>query len=196
MVMSLVVGMWSLTACLKAIVTRDSTWQASWEAQWTHSIWQLAPFVLCVYSAGTAIGLVGLVSLVAQNIHNLEIRNITILFGALVVSGGIICFLFFFFPELPPTTRPKDFGRRPSAELAAVLSVRTLPLSLPAAVLVLSALYSDWILGALAQDLVGSPDGDTAILYWVSSKPHEGGARPLISQQIYFAAKRLPLLLS
>jgi hypothetical protein len=139
MVMSLVVGMWSLTACLKAIVARGYGKHASWEAQWTHSIWQLAPFVLCVYSAGTVIGLVGLVSIVAQNIHDAAIRNITILFGALAASGGIFCFLFFFFPQLPPTVRSKDFGRRPSAELPTVLSVRTLPLSLPAAVLVLSA---------------------------------------------------------
>src|SRR5436309_1342658 len=86
-------------------------------------------------------GGIGFLSLVAQNIDNPEIRNITILFGALVAFSSFVCFLYFFFPSLAPTILPEEFGRRPSAELAAVLSVRTLPLSLPAAVLVLSALY-------------------------------------------------------
>jgi cytochrome c biogenesis protein CcdA len=179
-----------------AVEYRDETPRATWDSQGRHGIWSLAPHVLCVYGVGTVIGLVGLLSLVAQNIHDPTIRNITIIFGALTAFAGIICFLFFYFPHLPPTIKPKDFKRRPSAESAAILSVVTLPASLPAAMLVLAALYSDWILGALARDLVGVPSGDTAILSWVSSNPMKARPVDLNSQQIYFGAKRLPLLLS
>jgi len=42
---------------------------------------------------------------------------------------------------------------------------------------VLAALYSDWILGAIAGNLVGLPSGDVTLLYWG-----------------YIVAKRLPFL--
>jgi hypothetical protein len=35
--------------------------------------------------------------------------------------------------------------------------------------LILGAFYSDWVLGALAGNLVGVPSGDNAYLYWVSN---------------------------
>lgn len=41
----------------------------------------------------------------------------------------------------------------------------------------LFAFYSDWVLAALAEDIVGRPTRDNAVYYW-----------------LYFAAKRLPML--
>jgi hypothetical protein len=35
--------------------------------------------------------------------------------------------------------------------------------------LILAAFYSDWVLGALARNLVGVPSGDNAYLYWISN---------------------------
>jgi hypothetical protein len=42
---------------------------------------------------------------------------------------------------------------------------------------VISALYSDWVLGAIARNLAGFLSGDVSVLYWS-----------------YFVAKRLPFL--
>jgi hypothetical protein len=42
---------------------------------------------------------------------------------------------------------------------------------------ILSALYADWVLGCIAENLVGAPSSDNAMFYWT-----------------YFFAKRLPML--
>jgi hypothetical protein len=41
---------------------------------------------------------------------------------------------------------------------------------IPFLMLILAAFYSDWVLGALAGSLVGVPSGDNAYLYWVKYK--------------------------
>jgi hypothetical protein len=45
---------------------------------------------------------------------------------------------------------------------------------IPGLMLVLGAFYFDWILAALAGNLVGMPSGNTAILYWVSTSKFRG----------------------
>lgn len=64
-----------------------------------------------------------------------------------------------------------DIGRRPSAEIAALLTVGTLPLSYLQRRSCSRHCTAAGILGALARDLVGAPSGETAILFWVRPGP-------------------------
>lgn len=57
------------------------------------------------------------------------------------------------------------------------------------------ALYTDWILAVIADNLTGEPSGDLAILYWVSSNRSKWNV-VLTPRQAYFGAKRLPMLFS
>ncbi|KAH6684778.1 hypothetical protein B0J14DRAFT_466404 [Halenospora varia] len=112
---------------------------------------------LLLYVPGVIAGLVGLLSLVSREIkHNRQVLYITIAFGS-VIFIAILLMLILDVAFL--------FGMSGFAILAAGFSGMG----------VLGAFYSDWILGAFAENLRGVPSSDNAALYWS-----------------YFIAKRLP----
>jgi hypothetical protein len=120
-----------------------------------------------LYLPGLIIGYVGLFSLVKEAWDNLVVRLITYVMwgvaGALALLLGLSC-SYCIWTEDHPEDR-----RRSRAVGASVLTVLAL-------IGITGALYSDWVLGAMAGNYSGIPSGDIAALYW-----------------IYFIAKRLPL---
>lgn len=128
----------------------------------THVGLKRAYIWLIGYYIGVITGVVGLLSVVASTIHNdPAVRTITIVFG-------VVCLL-------------------PIMALVALacldddiieVELRLWVLGGLFAYSAIAALYSDWILAAVADDnWVGTPAPDNALLYWS-----------------YFIAKRLPLL--
>ncbi|KAF4632716.1 hypothetical protein G7Y89_g5411 [Cudoniella acicularis] len=121
-----------------------------------------------LYIPGVIAGLTGLLSLVAQEITtNHQVLDITIAFGTIIATLAVIMLFVVVFL----------FGSETKKEVFLVIGttgfmVFTTTFS---AMAVLGAFYSDWILGAIAENLAGVPSSDNAPLYWS-----------------YFLAKRLP----
>ena len=88
-----------------------------------------------------------------ENIRQPEVWKITTVFGSIVAFVGVAAMLI------------KACDAESSIVGAASTSVLMV---VPGLMLVLGAFYADWILAALAGNLVGVPSGDTAVLYWVS----------------------------
>jgi hypothetical protein len=112
-----------------------------------------------LYACGIITGFTGLVSLVIQSWETHSVVLITEIFGGIagfiaVVGVLISCSIYIDGEEFSESV-----------------------LSVGGWVGILSALYCDWILGAIADNMTGAPSDDVAVLYW-----------------IYFVAKRLPLL--
>jgi len=115
-----------------------------------------------LYIPGLTTGFVGLCPLVKENWDNDVVRLVTYVFGAVVIGAGVTVTVIFL-------CRRNDEG-----------FVMAWLWGIGAALIgwgCLGAIYSDWILAAIAENLVGIPSSDNAILYWA-----------------YFAVKRLPLL--
>lgn len=126
--------------------------------------------VLCLGSLIT--GLIGLVPIVLDNWHsNPQVRLITkvMVFGLGIGSIGIflvLCWLWVWTDDYDGISGYK------SLFVSCLYSV-------PAAVAIFAffaALYSDWILGAVAHNIVGTPISDVSAVYWT-----------------YWIAKRFPL---
>lgn len=116
---------------------------------------------LLLYLPGLITGLVGLFSLVKDNWDNHAIRLITyIMWG---IPGGLslclACCVYFSVDDEKTT-----------------VGTFTLIGSVLVAIGIFGALYSDWILGAIAGNYAGLPASDNAVLYWG-----------------YFIAKKIPL---
>jgi hypothetical protein len=124
-----------------------------------------SPLWLILYAAGLIVGVAGLFSLTKENWDNQTLRLITyIMWG---VPGGIVGLI-----ALSIVCLVSDEG----ILLKTGVTFLTLLLGAIVGVGVLAALYSDWVLAAIAGNYSGVPSGDNAILYYG-----------------YFIAKRIPL---
>ncbi|KAK4222636.1 hypothetical protein QBC38DRAFT_489373 [Podospora fimiseda] len=128
-----------------------------------HRVWYWFP----LYFLGSVVGFVGIMNVVGKHIgENKEVKIITGAFGGvtLIVALFVLVSCWFF---MSGTGCCGMVGV--SFFVGAGVTVFVLS--------VLFAFYTDWVLAALAGDLVGTPSGDNAVFYWT-----------------YFAAKRLPML--
>lgn len=97
---------------------------------------------------------IGTISLVVENFSEPKVWKVTAVFGSIVVFFGVAALLI---------GACGDDSSWFGAATASIFGV------VPGFMLVLGAFYCDWILAALAGNLVGVPSGDTAVLYWVST---------------------------
>lgn len=131
------------------------------------SRWQfilLAVWKLVIYAAAAVVGLVGLISLVVENFWIPGVWKITTVFGSLILGTGLACLALWWWAD---ASGGKNGVRTHSKALLRGLGLSSLGV-VPTLMLILAAFYSDWVLGALAGNLVGVPSGDNAYLYWVS----------------------------
>ena len=115
---------------------------------------------LGLYLAGSLPGIVGLLSLVKENWSLHTVKVITYVFSSFS--------LFFLIYSVGSC-----FHGATKMETYYVIILYGFVHSVGFGVLV--AIYSDWILGAIAGNLAGEPSSDIATIYW-----------------LYFVAKRLP----
>lgn len=148
--MSATVGFWGIWASIKAIKNKGIAYKSIKEVDGEqYSVFGYNLLTLTIYFLSMTVGLVGTISLVVEHIHQPQVWKITAAFAAVIFFFGLTALII---------------GARRSAATAgtSVFGV------VSALMLVLGAFYSDWILAALAGNLVGVPSGDTAVLYWVS----------------------------
>jgi hypothetical protein len=117
---------------------------------------------VALYIPGLITGFVGLCPLVKENWDNNVVRIVTYVFGGVVIGVGVMVGVIFFC-----LWNEEGFVKAWLWGMAASMIGWTC----------LGAIYSDWILGAIAENLVGMPSSDNMVLYWS-----------------YFIVKRLPLL--
>jgi hypothetical protein len=117
---------------------------------------------LIFYACGVITGFTGLVSLVIQSWETQSVVLITEIFGGIAGFIAVICV----FVSCSMYIDGQEFSESGYSYIQTVGGW----------VGILSALYCDWILGAIADNMIGAPSSDVAVLYW-----------------IYFVAKRLPL---
>jgi hypothetical protein len=127
-----------------------------------------------VYAIGTCIGLTGLVSIVKQNSNDPRIWIPTAVMLGVAAAWIFACITLFFFLY---------------REWYMIKAAGTLAM-------IMTTLWSDWVLAAIANNLVGVPSGDNAVLFWVRVCNSAVVPRHLRASQIYFGAKRLPTFLS
>ncbi|KAH8682767.1 hypothetical protein BGZ60DRAFT_398709 [Tricladium varicosporioides] len=137
---------------------------------------------LLLYVPGVIAGLVGLLSLVSQEIkHNRQVLYITIAFGSVIFIAIVLMLIvaLCIFRDLRDTsTKEEETGKKNGKKDVALffgMSGFAIFAAGFSGMAVLGAFYSDWILGAFAENLKGVPSSDNAPLYWS-----------------YFIAKRLP----
>ncbi|KAK4194486.1 hypothetical protein QBC40DRAFT_290688 [Triangularia verruculosa] len=129
-----------------------------------HRVWYWVP----LYVLGVVVGFVGIMNIVSKHIMgNQQLRIITGVFGGVVL---LIVLVVVALSWLMMSGSGGCVGIVGVSCLAAT-GVAVFALS------VLFAFYTDWVLAALAEDLVGTPSQDNAVFYWM-----------------YFAAKRLPMV--
>jgi len=120
-----------------------------------------------LYFAGAIIGFVGVMNLVRLNFSAIrELRIITYAFSGVLLAAPILSMLVF-------------FCRRGGGG-GFINALSGLGITIFAGFVILTALialYTDWVLAALAGDWVGVPSSDNQVFYWT-----------------YFAAKRLPII--
>lgn len=122
-------------------------------------------YCLVIYIPGFVVGFIGLGRLVKQSWHNPTVGILTYIYGGLVAIVAIVAIVV------------AIYSMSSSADDGVVVAWCWGLLACLAACGFLGVLYSDWILGSIAEDLVGRPSGDNAILYWT-----------------YFVAKKISLL--
>jgi hypothetical protein len=115
-------------------------------------------FWIGIYAIGIIVGFVGLFSLVSKSWNDPRIQTFTFVWIALVaMSVPLACLIL------------NISSFRASLPLYFVASSISTGVT--------GALYSDWVVAAIASNYGGVPDGNNLVLYW-----------------IYFSAKRLQLL--
>jgi hypothetical protein len=164
--LTLTVTVAGTTSCAPYLVDL-STVTSSRETSWPSGkeVWKNLWGWLIAFIVGLIIGMVGLISLVAETWDNRSVRIITYTFlaacltavGVRIIMGCRVGW-----------NQPDGDLNRPARFAAVALAYCVLSLSL---------LYSDWILGAVAGNLARVPSSDIAWLYWA-----------------YFISERLPLL--
>lgn len=128
---------------------------------------------LLLFLAGTIVGMVGLGALLWENFrHDKTIRHLTYGFAApMVVIPGLVAAYWYTEHCCGPSN-----GRR-GLQKAYRHTFRGALAAFVAVFGFFSALYGDLVLGVIAENIMGTPTGDVAPLYW-----------------IWFVAKRFPLL--
>jgi hypothetical protein len=134
----------------------------------------LAPlWWLTLYLSGTVVGMVGLCSLLYTTFrHDKTIRHLTYGFGAAMAIIPLLVAIYWYIHHLE-----KPEGGSRVCMSAAWHSFGGAILAFTAVFGFFSSLYSDLVLGSIANNLFGLPSADFAPLYWA-----------------WFIAKRLPLL--
>lgn len=128
---------------------------------------------LLLYLAGTVVGMVGLFALLWTTFrHNKTVRRLTYGFATPMILAPLLVGIYWFQHHLE---RPE--GGRKVLVSAYIHTFGSAVLAFIAVFGFFSALYSDLVLGAVAENLIGFPTTDYAPLYW-----------------IWFIAKRLPML--
>ena len=122
-------------------------------------------WTLVIYAAAAAVGLVGLISLVVENFWIPRVWKITTVFGSLILGTGLGFLALWWCLD----SEEEGARKRHSRALLRGLGFSSLAV-VPTLMLILAAFYSDWVLGALAGNLVGVPSSDNAYLYWVNSR--------------------------
>jgi hypothetical protein len=123
---------------------------------------------ILLYFLGWLPGFVGLMDLVREYYATIpRLQTISIVF--LSVAGG--CTLMAVLLFVIPQWRGNNSARIMAGGVAALVFWAAVVMT------ILSALYSDWALGAMDGDLSGTPEGSNKFLYF-----------------LYWAAKRLPML--
>ncbi|KAK3316894.1 hypothetical protein B0H66DRAFT_562362 [Apodospora peruviana] len=138
-------------------------WNESYRRRHHTAIWYLLYFF---YFLGAVVGFVGVVNVVRKNIgENQQLRIVTGVFGGVVLFIVLVVALL-----VCCASSGSGFVGRFGITLFFGGLVGVFVLT------VLFAFYTDWVLAALAGDIVGRPSKDNAAFYWT-----------------YFAAKRLPM---
>lgn len=164
LVMSVEVGIWGLRASWLVMKSRQGGYKYTGEEDrviWRFDDW--TPYTLIFYSLGMIVGMVGLLSLVWRARDDKEILQITAAFGSVTAAIIIVCSMML--------CCCCGFG--------SLRRATNLLMAMAFSIILVCALYCDWILGDFAGSLVGVPSGDSSVLYWV-----------------YFAVKRLPLFMT
>lgn len=124
---------------------------------------------MIIYIVGLIVGMVGLVALVVEVWPtNMDVRYITYVFGG-TCSAAILLITISFWIRSACDHDDDDMGTVCMVAPAVTAAF---------AVVVLGVFYSDWILGAVANNLAGFPSSDIMLLYWT-----------------YFVAKKVPFAL-
>ncbi|KAF8652200.1 hypothetical protein AX16_004503 [Volvariella volvacea WC 439] len=114
--------------------------------------------------AGLICGVTGLMSLVKQHWHDKGVYTLTL------VYVSVLGFIVFLVPCLFSILQGGWDSTTYCVALEYCVGVAFTTFAL------LAALYADWALGMMTDNLVGLPTSDNSVLYWC-----------------YFAAKRLPM---
>lgn len=166
LVTSVEVGIWGLRASVLALHNKKGAKYNPLDTEGIKLIWhykEWMPYTLFTfYAAGMITGMVGLLSLVWEWRHDRQVVEISAIFFAITGAVILVCLIMLICCCF----------RSWKSNLKIVMGI------LFTGILV-CALYSDWILGIIAGNLVGAPSGDQSVLYWA-----------------YFAAKRLPLAMT
>lgn len=166
LVLSVEVGIWGISASHKAMrYSRQKKSHSIYETSTVRHIWDASdwtPKTLIFYVAGYMVGITGLGSIVWNLRHDRDIQIITYVFFGTTATVVTVCTML-----LCCCCCVESISRKKTM------------LAMSFSVVMVGAFYSDWVLGAIANNLVGVPAGDPAYLYWA-----------------YFIAKRIPLLMS
>ena len=143
-----------------------STANAIQNKEYTKVLWWML-----LYVPGVVAGLSGLLSLVFKEIgHNADVKIITEVFGIVIAfpAGLMLIVGIVSMCRQCCGSRKEEVHNSSMEDLGKTTVAIGIMVSLVAGstTSVLAALYSDWILGAIAGNLVGLPSGDVAPLYW------------------------------
>jgi hypothetical protein len=143
----------------------ESTANAIENKEYTKVLWWLL-----LYVPGVVAGLSGLLSLVFKEIgQNAHVKIITEVFGTVICFlAGLMLIVGIIGMYSQCCGSRKEVNNLSMENLGKGTVAIGIMLFLVAgsATSVLAALYSDWVLGAIAGNLVGLPSGDVAPLYW------------------------------
>jgi hypothetical protein len=165
LVMGMVVGAWGISASRNAM--KASKYDPLHKSPRIWSSEDATWLTLFIYAAAAGVGLVGLISLVIENFWIPGVWKITTVFGSLILGTGLACLALWWCVDASGGKEGVHRHRHSKALLRG-LGFSSLGV-IPTLMLILAAFYSDWVLGALARNLVGVPSGDNAYLYWVSN---------------------------
>jgi hypothetical protein len=144
----------------------ESTANAIENKEYTSVLWWLL-----LYVPGVVAGLSGLLSLVFKEIgQNAHVKIITEVFGTVICfpAGVMLIVGIIGMCSQCCGSRKEEVNNSSMENLGKSTVAIGVMVFLVAgsATSVLAALYSDWVLGAIAGNLVGLPSGDVAPLYW------------------------------
>ena len=129
---------------------------------------------LSLYGLGTIVGLTGLFSVVRQTYtSNHLVRLISAIFLGVAIGPSALYVVIVILVKVvrkPNQNHPKFGFGNTLAHTAVIAMILILWVGM------LAAFYSDWVLGAITKNMVGTPSISNRMIYWT-----------------YFVAKRIPL---